>query len=213
MDLGALWRIVAEIWQTLGWFVGHLCPITPHTELSITPDTAPLPPTRITHRFYKHLAPTLRGQFSSWEEKPAWSVGLMTTHSAVCTEITPELSQKGRPAWRVGVIERSDWCSISFTSCNDSDWCHRMGDIEIKERIDITAGIIHQNIINDIQIFTIFLLSATVQQKKNCRSLHWVPGQCQVLTGALELVQRVNGSFRKENGKHFHCLGIGALNR
>ena len=72
-------------------------------------------------QFYKHPAPTLRGQSSrlqssGWEEKPAWSVGLMT----VCAAITPGLSQKSRPAWRVAVIARFDWCSISFTSCNDS---------------------------------------------------------------------------------------------
>ena len=70
-----------------------------------------------------------------------------------------------------------------------------MGDIEIKERIDITAGIIHQNIINDIQIFT-----ATVQPKKISRSLHWVPGQCQVLTGALSWSRGLMVHFAKKMG-------------
>ena len=55
VDLVAVWRIVAEIWQTLGWFVGHLCPITPHTGLSITPDTAPpLTPTLTLTLIIKH---------------------------------------------------------------------------------------------------------------------------------------------------------------
>ena len=66
VELVAVWRIVAEIWQTLGWFVGHLCPITPHTGLSITPDTAPPPrlTTTLTLIITRHyILPTFKHRY------------------------------------------------------------------------------------------------------------------------------------------------------